>query len=203
MKKYLVMLMMLAVAATASAKFRWGPTVGANFLHYTWSQGLVESNMKPGFGVGLQCEVMIPGIGFGVDFGLKYVNRGGEVKFGEYEVWNSDGISNTNLRMHTVQVPANVRFKYTRMNGVENIVAPIVFGGPQFNFNVANSKCNAINRYNVSVGLGCGLGVELFKKYQITAGYLWDMTEDVKTRKLDDFIGSLQGWFVDFSFFIK
>lgn len=191
------------MAAGASAKFRWGPTVGANFLHYTCSQGLVETGMKPGFGVGVQCEVMIPGIGFGIDFGLKYVNRGGEMKFGEYKIWNVDGITNTNLRMHTIQVPANVRFKYTRLNGLESKIAPIVFGGPQFNFNVANSKCKAVDRYGVSVGLGCGLGVELFKQYQITAGYLWDMTEDFKTYKLDDFNCSLQGWFVDFTFLFK
>lgn len=197
MKKYLILLTFLAVALSASAKFRWGPTVGVDFLHYTWSQSLLKSEMKPGFGVGVQCEVMIPGIGFGIDFGLKYVNRGGYLNFGDFPVWNSDNISSTNLRMHTVQVPANVRYKYSRLNGVENIVAPYVFGGPQFNFNVANSKCDAINRYNFSVGLGCGIGAELFKRYQISAGYLWDVTDDLSTKKLDDFTGALQGWFVD------
>lgn len=191
--------MFLAVALSASAKFRWGPTVGANFPYYYWRQNLVPSTTLPGFAVGLQCELMIPGIGFGVDFGLKYVNRGGKVDFGKQVVWSSDGIGKTDLRLHTLQIPVNLRFKYTRLNGVENIVAPFVYGGPKLNINLGNTKCDAIERYGVSLGLGCGLGAELFRKFQISGGYVWDVTTDVETHKLDDFNARLEGWVVDFA----
>lgn len=191
--------MFLAVALSASAKFRWGPTVGVNIDHYHWRQKLIPSDDLVGFSAGLQCELMIPGIGFGIDFGLKYVNRGGKVDFGQQYVWSSDGIGECNLRMHTIQIPANLRFKYTRLNGVENYVAPFVFGGPRFNFNCANTKCDAIDRYNFSLGLGCGIGVELYKNYQISAGYNWDMTDVVETYKLDNFSARLKGWVVDFA----
>lgn len=191
--------MFLAVALGASAKFRWGPTVGANFSRMYWSQGLFESDMRPGYSVGVQCEVMIPGIGFGIDFALKYANRGGKCCFGDQFIWSSDGIENTNLRLHTLQVPINVRFKWTRMNGFENYLAPFVYAGPQFNFNVANSKCDAIKKNTLAVGLEVGLGVEIYKRYQISAGYVWDMTDDVRTTKLDDFNGHVQGWMIDFA----
>lgn len=191
--------MILAVALGASAKFRWGPTVGANFPYYYWEQNLISSTTKPGFSAGLQCEVMIPGIGFGVDFGIKYVNRGGKVGFGERFIWSSDGIETTNLRLHTIQVPVNLRFKWTRMDGFENYLAPFVYAGPQFNFNVANSGCDAVKRAGASVGLGVGGGVELFKRYQLSFGYIWDVTYDVETYKLDGFSARLEGWVVDFA----
>lgn len=191
--------MFLAVALGASAKFRCGPTVGANFSRYYWTQSLFESSQLAGFSAGLQCEVMIPGIGFGIDFGLKYANRGGQCNFSEQKIWASQGIGDTDLRMHTVQIPLNLRFKYTRLNGVENYVAPFAFAGPQFNFNVASTKCDAVKRAGASVGIECGLGVELFKRYQLSAGYVWDVTYDTETRKLDEFSAHLQGWMIDFA----
>lgn len=189
--------MVLAVAFGASAKFRCGPTVGVDFSRYYWTQKLFESSTRPGFSAGLECEVMIPGVGFGIDFGLKYANRGGQCNFAEQYVWSSDGIGNTNLRLHTIQVPLNLRFKYTKLNGVENIVAPFAYAGPQFNFNVAESECDAVKRAGVSVGLACGLGAEFLKKYQISGGYVWDVTYDTKTYKLDEFSARLQGWMID------
>ncbi|MBD5195752.1 MAG: PorT family protein [Bacteroidales bacterium] len=199
MKKLFLMIVCLAVAFGASAKFRVGPTVGANFDTFRWSQKLFTSDMRPGFSAGLQCELMIPGIGFGIDFGLKYANRGGYCGFGEQFVWSSDNVSSSNLRLHTIQVPLNLRFKWTRMDGFENYLAPFVFGGPQFNFNVANSKCEAVKRNAVAVGLEVGLGVEIFKRFQLSGGYVWDMTDDIKTRKLDEFNATIRGWIVDFA----
>ena len=191
--------MVLAVAFGASAKFRWGPVVGANFPYYYWEQNLVESTTLAGVSAGVQCELMIPGIGFGVDFGLRYVNRGGKVAFDDQYVWASDGIGTTDLRLQTVQIPVNLRFKWTRMNGVENYIAPFIYGGPEFNFNVASTKCDAVKRAGASVGLGVGLGAELFKRYQLSGGYVWDVTYDVKTHKLDDFSARLEGWVVNFA----
>ena len=199
MKKLLLTVICLAVALGASAKFRWGPVVTADFSHYHWHQRLISNKMLVGGGVGVIGEVMIPGIGFGFDFGLKYMNHGGQVGFDEQYIWSSEGIGKTNLRMSVIQIPVNVRFKYTRLNGVENVVAPFVYGGPEFNLNVGNAHCEAVRRETVSVALGCGLGAELYKRYQVSGGYYWDMTDDMKTRKLDNFTARLQGWRVNFA----
>lgn len=199
MKRILISLICLAVALGASAKFRWGPTVGADFSYYYWHQRLISSHTLAGVKAGVGCEVMIPGIGFGVDFGLKYAYRGGRAGFGEQYIWSSDGIGNQDLRLHTVEVPVNLRFKWTRMDGFERYLAPFVYGGPQVNFNVANSKCEAIDRAGVSLGLAVGAGVELWRRFQISGGYVWDVTYDVETRKLEDFSARLEGWTLDFT----
>ncbi len=199
MKKFFILLVCLAVALGASAKFRWGPTVGVNFEKFSWRQNLMGNSMLVGGNVGVMGEVMIPGIGFGFDFALKYLNHGGRVNFSDKPIWSSDGIKDTDLRMQVIQVPVNVRFKWTRMNGLENTFAPFVFGGPEFNFNVATTDCAAVKSRAATVGLTVGLGIELFRRYQITGSYVWDMTDDMMVRKLNDFHGRLEGWKVDFA----
>jgi hypothetical protein len=142
-------------------------------------------------------ELMIPGIGFGIDMAVKYTMRGARVHFGDQKVWASQGMGNENLYFHTLQIPVNLRFKWTRMNGFENYLAPIVFAGPLFNFNLDHSKCPVIENPAGSVGIQCGLGVELYKRYQITAGYLWGLTYDMRTIQLDNFSAQTNSWFVN------
>ncbi|MDE7403029.1 MAG: PorT family protein [Muribaculaceae bacterium] len=192
MKKILTIVMILAVALGASAKFRLGPTVGTNWSMYHFNQHLVPTDMRAGFQGGLLCEVMIPGIGFGVDFGVKYTNWGGHTDFGKFKVW--EGMGNPDLRMHTISIPVNLRFKYTRLNGFEQYLAPLIYAGPQLNFNAANKHCAAIDRNGVSLGIQLGLGAEIYRRYQITAGYIWNVTHDFETRKLDDVSARIEGW---------
>ena len=197
MKKLLAALLLIGVCFGASAKFRWGPTAGVNFNKWHWKQDLITSQMLTGVNAGVLGELMIPGIGFGVDFSLRYSMMGGRVHFGEKEIWSSDGIGTTDLYMHTLQIPVNLRFKWTRMNGIENYIAPFAYGGPVFNFHMANTKCEAIESPVGSVGLRVGLGGEIFKRYQISFGYNWDVTYDMKTKKLDNFSARNEGWFID------
>lgn len=197
MKKILALLLVMSVAFGASAKFRWGPTVGATFSTMHWKQHLLQTDMLTGFSGGVMGELMIPGIGFGVDMALKYNMRGAKVHFGDQKVWASQGLGTTNLWFHTLQIPINLRFKWTRMNGLENYIAPIVFAGPLFNFNLSTTKCKAVEHPAGSIGVQVGLGMELWKRYQITAGYLWGLSYDVRTVQLDNFSAKTDSWFVN------
>ena len=188
---------MASVAFGASAKFRWGPTVGLTVSDFQWKQKLVQTYQSCGCSDGVMGELMIPGIGFGIDMAVKYTMRGARVHFGDQKVWASQGMGNENLYFHTLQIPVNLRFKWTRMNGFENYLAPIVFAGPLFNFNLDHSKCPVIENPAGSVGIQCGLGVELYKRYQITAGYLWGLTYDMRTIQLDNFSAQTNSWFVN------
>lgn len=199
MKRILAVIMLIAVAAGVSAKFRWGPTVGVNFSQFHWKQDLVETNYLTGYNVGVMGELMIPGIGFGIDMGIKYAMRGAKVHFDDQVVWASEGMGTENLYFHTLQIPVNLRFKWTRMNGFENYIAPIVFVGPLFNFNLAHSECPVIEMPAGSVGLQCGIGAEIFKRYQITAGYLWGLSYDMRTVQLDNFSARTDSWFINFA----
>ena len=197
MKKILLTLLIILTAFGASAEFRFGPTAGVNFSSLYWKQDLVTTKMMTGANVGVMGEIMIPGIGFGIDIGLKYALHGAKVNFGEKPVWAVDGFGNENVMFHTLQIPLNVRFKYTRMNGVEHWVAPFVYAGPTFTFNLSTSNLSCIEHPVGSVGLQCGLGAELIEHLQISAGYLWGLSYDVRTVKLDNFSARTQGWQVN------
>lgn len=185
--------------AVASAKFRWGPTAGINISQYHWKQKLVDTDYLVGYNVGVMGELMIPGIGFGIDMALNYSMRGAKVHFGDQKVWASQGMGTENLYFHTLQIPVNLRFKWTRMNGLENYIAPIVFAGPMFNFNLSHSKCPVVENPAGSVGVQCGIGAEIYKRYQVTAGYRWGLSYNVRTIQLDNFSARTDSWFVNFA----
>lgn len=197
MKKLLLTLIAFLTTLGASAEFRWGPTVGINISELNWKQQLITSKSTVGFNAGAMGEIMIPGIGFGIDFAVKYAMHGAKVNFGEKEVWSSDGFGNETVLFHTLQIPLNLRFKWTRMNGFENYVAPFVYGGPVITFNLSTSNLSCIEHPEGSFGLQCGIGAELFEKWQISAGYLWGMSYDVRTVKLDNFSARNRGWQVN------
>ena len=200
MKKLVLALMALLCGLGANAELRWGPTASVNFNKFPWKEPLLETNMRTSFDVGIMTEVMIPGIGFGVDAGLTYGMRSAKVNFGEWKVWNADGFGNENVVLHTVNIPLHLRFKYTRLEGVEEVIAPLAFAGPVFSFNVAGN-CKALEQPVGTVSLDFGLGVELFQKLQITAGYLWGLSYATRTVKLENLSARADGFRVNLAYF--
>ncbi len=194
MKKLVVILMLLVSCVTASAEFRWGPTAGVNISTLHWKQDLVTTKYLCGPNAGIMGEIMIPGIGFGIDLGLRYSMMGAKVNFGEREIWSSEGMGNENVYFQTIQIPLNLRFKWTRMNGAERYAAPFVYVGPLFNFNVAMSKVDCLEYPAGSVGLQCGIGGEFFERFQLSAGYYWGLSYNCRTYKLDNFSAQNRSW---------
>lgn len=199
-KKLLIIAIILGTALSASAEFRWGPSVGANFSTLHWKQDLAKTTSLTGGQAGILAEIMIPGIGFGVDFGLRYNLHGAHVNFGDHEVWASDGIKNQDLWLHTIEIPFNLRFKWTRMNGLEQYVAPFVFGGPVFNFTAAHNAKKAVETPAGYVALQCGLGFEFLEHIQLSGGYSWGVSYQVRTIKLDNYSAAPKGWFVNLAY---
>lgn len=197
MKKILLISAMAAVAFGASAEFRWGPTAGVNISSLHWKQDLVDTKCRAGVNVGVMGEVMIPGIGFGIDFGLRYAMRGANVDFGAREIWASSGYEKQNVWLHTLQIPVDLRFKWTRMDGLEQYVAPFAYVGPVFNFTVGTNDAPMLDHPAGSVGLQCGIGGEFLTRYQLSVGYIWDVTYDCRTVKLDNFSARSHGWQVN------
>ena len=200
MIKKALLIILAAVALTASAEFRWGPQAGLNINDYYWKQPLLKSDMRCGANAGLLGELMIPGIGFGVDFGLMYNLHSATIDLGSHYVWSSDGYKDIDYRMHTIQNPVHLRFKWTRMNGVEHYVAPFAFVGPTFNFKVASSKCDAIEKPAGSVGLQFGLGGELLEHIQLSLSYQWGVTYELRTVKLDNLSATASSWNINVAY---
>lgn len=199
MKKIICLLFLLVSFISAenlSAQFRYGPTAGVDITTLKFKQDLFEIDQSVGYQGGLQCEVMIPGIGFGIDFGLMYTQRGATLHLGDKTIWASDGYTKPRTYLHYIELPIDLRFKWTRMNGLEDYIAPFVYGGPTFSILAAHNKLDALNYAGGDVGLQVGLGLELYKKLQIQAGYTWGMTYALKTKLLDDLSAQNRTWTV-------
>lgn len=201
MKKILIIALIILSSLTASAEFRWGPTAGVNFSTLSWKQNLVPTSMRTGFDAGIAGEVMIPGIGFGIDMALRYNMHGAHVKFGDFKIWAIDGIKNQNVWLHTLEVPLNLKFKWTRMNGFERTLAPFIYGGPVFNFTLTTNDAPALEHPLGYVAVQVGAGVELFEHFQISGGYSWGVSYQVRTIKLDNYSAQPRGGFIQLSYF--
>lgn len=195
-KRILVLLILAASVATASARFRWGPTVGLNVTDLYFKQKLVTTTQRCGLDAGLMGELMIPGIGFGIDFSLLYNMHTSHVDFRQ-KVWD---FQSHDVTLHTLRIPVNLRFKYTRLNGFESILAPIVYVGPVFSFTVGHNDVPPLEYPAGSVGIQCGIGGELFEHFQLTAGYEWGLTYEMRTKLLDNFSARSQAWKVNLTY---
>lgn len=200
MRKFITILILTLTALGASAEFRWGPTAGVNFSTLHWKQDIAKTSMLTGFDAGVLGELMIPGIGFGIDLGLRYNLHGAKVNFGDHKIWAIDGIPNQKLWLHTLEIPINLKFKWTRMNGFERILAPFVYAGPVFNFTLATNKCPAIEHPAGYVAIQVAGGAEIFEHYQISAGYSWGVSYQVRTVKLDNYSAQPRGAFIQLSY---
>lgn len=192
------MTMLMAVAA--SAEFRWGPTAGINISTYNFKQDLIEVDQSVGGSVGVMGELMFPGIGFGIDFGLNYNLHGAKLHLGDKYVWSSDGYGTEQSYLHTLEIPINLRFKYTNLNGIERKIAPFVYAGPVFSIIAGHNNLEALDYSGGSVMIQCGLGAEVFEHFQVSAGYCWGMTYETRTVKLENFSSKSQGWRVNFTY---
>lgn len=201
MRKLLIVTIILLTSFCASAEFRWGPTLGVNFSTLHWKQDIAKTSGLTGFDVGLAGELMIPGIGFGIDLGLRYNLHGAKVNFGDHKVWAIDGIENQNVWFHTLEIPLNLKFKWTRMNGFEKTLAPFIYGGPVFNFTLGTNKAPALQHPAGYVALQVAAGVELFEHYQISAGYSWGVSYQAKTIKLDNYSARPRGAIINLAYF--
>lgn len=194
MKKFLITLIALLTLTAASAQFRYGPTAGLTVSSLKFKQDLFDVDQAVGGSAGVMAEMMFPGIGFGINFGLNYETRGAVLHLDQREIWLSQGYGHPRSWLHYVDLPVNLRFKWTRMNGFEDILAPFVYGGPSFGFLVGHNRIPALEYAVGEVGLCAGVGVELMRHWQISASYTWGMTYALKTSLLTDFSAQNRTW---------
>lgn len=203
MKRLLCILAVALVSLPGFAEFRWGPTIGVNGSSLYWKQKLASTHYSVGPMAGIAGELMIPGIGFGIDMGVRYQMNGAKVNFGERPIWSNppDNMGNEQVWIHTIQIPVNLKFKWTRLDGLERIVAPFAFAGPVFTFNVATNDIPVIETPEGTVDIQVGAGAELWERLQISAGYYFGVSYQVRTLKLENYSARPQGWFVNAAWF--
>lgn len=193
-KSLILALMVMGGTIAMSAQFRWGPTAGVDFTTLKFKQTLAPVSGSVGEIVGVQGEKMFPGLGFGIDFAFMYSQRGATVDLGTKEIWASDGYGRERSWLHYIEIPLDLRFKWTRMAGFEDYVAPYVFGGPVFSFLAGHNSVKAYEYAGGDVGVQCGFGLEVLKRWQVQGSYNWGMTYALKAVKLMDYSARNRMW---------
>ncbi|MBQ7942255.1 MAG: PorT family protein [Muribaculaceae bacterium] len=197
MKKILSVLMLCVAmlgASSAVAQSRWGVVAGANFSNLSFDQNLFTVDKGVGATVGVMGELMMPGIGFGFDASLLYSQKGAKLHMGERPVWGLDGYGKENCMLHYLEIPLHLRFKFKNLNGLENVVMPILFAGPEFSFLLGHSKIDAMKYAGGELGLDVGVGFEILRKVQLSASRCWGLSYALKTKVLDDFSAKNRAW---------
>lgn len=199
MKKYLlslltVVLLGCVLSEKSSAQFRYGPVVGIDLTNIKFSQPLMTVDQTPGFTAGIMGEMMFPGIGFGFDLGLYYQMLGAKLHMGEREIWSSQGFGTERCYLHTMTIPIHLRFKYTRLNGFEEKLAPLAFFGPSFDFTLAHTKLTPMNFPNGNICLEFGIGAEIMQKWQVTGSYSLGTTYCIGAKYLTNYNGRNRVW---------
>lgn len=197
----IILMAALLLPLSSNAQFRRSVVAGVNINDLVFKQDLASVSTLIGAQAGVEGELMFPGIGFGLSFGLMYNQLGGQVNLGEKKIWASEGYGNEKLYLHNITIPLHLRFKWTRLNGFEDTLAPLIFGGPEFSILAGHSKCDAIKWAGGDLGLTAGVGAEIFKKWQVTASYTWGMTYLLKTKLLDDYSARQRHWAVRVAYF--
>lgn len=199
--KYILVSLLIITGSSQSARaeFRWGVNAGVGFTDLDFKQDLVAVDQIVGPRVGVEGEMMFPGIGIGLRLGALYAMKGADMDLGSRKIWEEYG--KEHIYLHTLEIPINLEFKWTRMNGFEETLAPFVFGGPVFSFNIAHSSCKAMEYPFGSIGLRAGLGVELKKRWQIAGSYTWGMTYSIKAVKLENYSARNRYWAVSATYF--
>lgn len=200
---FVISLCILAYAVPATAQFRWGPSVGMSINDLKFKQDLFDVSKGIGGSAGVKAEMMFPGIGFGLDMGLYYEQRATTLDLGQKLIWSSEGYGKEKIWLHSIDIPFNLKFKWTRMQGLEDYVAPFVFGGPVFTIQAGHSKCDALKYSGGDVSLIVGGGFELYRRWQVSASYTWGMTYALKTRLLTDLSARNRTIDIKVTYFLK
>lgn len=187
MKKLILFATLVMAAFVGNAQFRYAAVAGYDNTNLRFNQDLITIKPVSGFKAGVKGELMFPGIGFGIDIAGIYALKGATLHFGEKEIWASEGYGTRRSYLHYLEIPLNLKFKWTRMNGVEDYIAPFVYGGPTMSFLLGHNHLPPLKYAGGVLGLQVGGGVEIYKKWQIEVCYNWGMTYTLKTKKLDNY----------------
>ncbi len=189
-------LLMFVTAPSAKGEFRYGPTAGVDITTLNFKQDLFTVDKSVGYSAGITAEMMFPGVGFGIDFGLMYEQRGATLHMGERELWQWQGYDAPRSYLHYMVLPIHLRFKYTRLGGLEEKIAPFIYAGPSFGFLLAHNRLPAMKYAGGEVGVDIGIGVELFEHLQVSGSWTWGATYALKTKILTDFSARNSTWAV-------
>lgn len=190
-----------AMSVAAQSQFRYGPMAEIDFTNLRFKQDLAKVDMSMGYGAGIACEFMFPGIGFGIDFGINYEQRGATLDLGQYEMWKSQGFGRDRIYLHYAVIPIHLRFKYTNLSGLEDKIAPLAYAGPSVGLLVGHGNVNCMSYAAGELGIDFGIGAELWHNWQVSGCYTMGVTYALKDKTLTNYSARNSTWSVKVAYF--
>lgn len=190
-----------SVSTVAQSQFRYGPMAEMDFSTLRFKQDLAKVDMSVGYGAGIACEFMFPGIGFGIDFGINYEQRGATLDLGQYEMWKAQGFGRDRIYLHYAVIPVHLRFKYTSLNGFEDKLAPLAYVGPSVGIMVGHGNVNCMSYAAGELGIDFGIGAEVFHNWQVSGCYTMGVTYALKDKTLTNYSARNSTWSVKVAYF--
>lgn len=172
---YVAAFTMLVLALPLQAQIRFGAKTGVNFSRISvenWS-----NSASAGWYVGPSLEVLIPGIGFGVESALLYSRMNNKIRF-----QGSLGDYYGPVDFDYLSMPINLKMQVSLPT-----VTPFMYAGPEFSVRVGNSfketfqdlgQSFKFNRGDVRVNIG--LGIEFWRIVQLSLSYNLGVTNSFK-----------------------
>ena len=164
-----VLAAVLIFAGSADAKIlRFGVKAGANFNKLSFSKNigsdLTNKANSTGWEAGAMIETNVPLFGLGLDLSLMYARMNNNAEI--YE----NGVQVYDASKNFLMVPLNIKYKVS-LPIVGKYIAPYIFTGPNFVFNLDKNTIKDITNKKCQVACNFGLGVELINHLQIGASY--------------------------------
>lgn len=169
------LLVMLMTCVGAEAKLRFGIKGGLNVDRLETNRNLFDGTNRAGYTVGVMGEYMLPILGIGVDLSAMYTRMESQI---DPEI---AGVDNYNVGKNFIEIPLNIKYKFN-IPAVNAIVRPMVYTGPTLALKLdSNGDGNSFATHTCQWGWNLGLGVELIKHLQVSAGYTWGMNNIMKS----------------------
>lgn len=165
----LIVASVLLIAGSANAKtFSFGIKAGANFNKLSFSKEIVHDINKAnstGWEAGVMVEANLPIVGLGVDLSLMYarMNNNGSI-------FDSKGQEIYDAGKNYLMLPLNIKYKIS-LPVVGKYLAPYVFTGPNFLFDLDKHTLDYIKNKKCQVAWNLGIGLEFFNHLQVGASY--------------------------------
>ncbi len=197
----IILLSVAGISVPASAQFRYGVTAGVNLTDLKFKQDLMTVDKSVGYSAGVTGELMFPGIGFGIDLGLMYEQRGATMNLGSNKMWLSQGYGKERSYLHYIVIPVHLRFKYTNLNGFEDTLAPFIYAGPSVGILAGHNDLDCMDYAAGELGLDVGIGAEIMRKWQVSVSYNHGFTYAMKAKILTNFSARNETWALRVSYF--
>lgn len=162
MARVAVVMAAMAMVSTAPAagQVRFGLKGGVTTTEMKDKSSLLDSEKHTAYTGGLVLDLNIPKVNLGLEVSAMYRQ-------------NKNPKINDNVRRgknHCIDIPVYARYRLA-IPGVEKVVAPVVFTGPNISLLLSDKKLKVEGESRTRLSWDVGAGVDLFKHVRVTASY--------------------------------